>query len=69
MLLQMAFNSFYLGAKYSIVYTYHIFLSICLNCFHALAIVNSATLNFGLHVSFQNMSPTPARRSGILLLF
>ena len=61
-------NSFYLVTKYSTVYMYHIFLSICLNCFHALAIVNSATLNFRLHVTFQNMSPHPQEWDSFAIL-
>ena len=44
-------------AEYSIVYMYHnFFIHSCvdghLGCFHVLAIVNSATMNNGIHVSF-----------------
>ena len=46
--------------KYSIVYTYHIFFIHSsvdghLSCFHALVIVNSASMNIEAHVSFQIM--------------
>ena len=53
--------SFFLMAeKYSIVYMYNIFFIHSsvdghLGCFHVLAIVNSAAMNTGVHVSFQSM--------------
>ena len=43
----------------SIVYVYHVFLHSSvnghLNCFHVLAIVNVATVNTGVHVSFGSL--------------
>ena len=56
---------------YSIVYMYHIFfmhLSVNghLGCFYILTIVNSATMNIGVHVSFQIIVlPEYMPRSGI----
>ena len=51
-------NLFFLMAEqYSMVYMYHSFL-ICdghLGCFHVLAIINSAAVNIGLHVSLSDL--------------
>ena len=50
-------NAFFLMAdKYSILYTYHTFLIHLatdghIGCFHVLAIINSAVMNIGVHVS------------------
>ena len=55
-------NVFFLMAEqYSIVYGIHSFLTHSsadrhLGCFHALAIVNSAVMNIGAHVSFSLLS-------------
>ena len=45
----------FIAKKYSIVYMYHIFICSSadrhLGCFHVLAVVNSASVNIGVHVS------------------
>ena len=51
-------HSFFTAEWYSIVYIYHVlFVYSSINehlvCFHILAILNNATVNIGVHVSFQ----------------
>ena len=50
---------FVIAELYSIAYTYHFFIHSSvdghLGCFHILAIVNSAAMNIGGHLTFQNM--------------
>ena len=47
----------FMAEQYSIVYMYHIFfIRYCINghlgCFHGLSIVNSSSMNIGMHISF-----------------
>ena len=61
----------FMAEQYSIVYMYHNFFINSsvdghLSCFHVLAIVNSATINIGVHVSFSILvSSEYMPRSGI----
>ena len=57
MLLQVTLVYLSMAEQYSIVYTYHIFLTHSsvdshLGRFHVLAIVNSTVMNIRVHVSF-----------------
>ena len=60
-----------MAEQYSIVYMYHSFLIHSsvdghLGCFHVLAVVNSAAVNSGIHVSFSTLvSSGYMPRSGI----
>ena len=64
-------SSFFMSEKYSIVYRHHCFFIDSsvdghLGCFHVLAIVNSAAVNNGIHVSFSILvSSGYMPRSGI----
>ena len=65
-------NEFFLMAEYySMVYMYHSFLIHSsadghLGCFHVLAIINSAAMNIGVHVSLSDLvSSVCMPRSGI----
>ena len=54
------FILFFMAEQYSIVHMYYnLFIHLSVDghrgCFHALAIVNSASMNIRLHVSFSNM--------------
>ena len=60
MLMQMALLLSFMAEEYSIVYMYHIFFILLsvdghLSCVQVLAIVNSAAMKFGVHVSLQIM--------------
>ena len=66
-------NEFFLMAEeYSIVYMYHGFLIHSsadghLGCFHVLAIINSAAMNIGVHMSLSDLaSSVYMPRSGIV---
>ena len=65
-------NEFFLMAEeYSMVYMYHNFLIHSsadghLGCFHVLAMINSAAMNIGVHVSLSDLvSSVSMPRSGI----
>ena len=71
-LIRTASNEFFLMAEeYSMVYMYHSFLIHSsadghLGCFHVLAMINSATMNIGVHVSLSDLvSSVSMPRSGI----
>ena len=72
MLLQMSLFHLFMTEKYSIVHMYYILFIHSsvgghLDCFDALAIVNSAALKTGLHVLFQIMvSSGKCPRVGLL---
>ena len=58
MLSQMARYIFLIAEQYSIVYIHRMFfmhssISGHLDYFHKLAVVNNATVNIGVHISFQ----------------
>ena len=71
MLLQMAiFHCFYGSVIFHCVYIYHTFFIHSsvdghLGCSHILAIVNSAAMNIGVHVSFQIRGFSDFPKSGI----
>ena len=53
------------------VYMYHSFLILSsavghLGCFHVLAIINSAAINIGVHVSLSDLVSSVCRESSIL---
>ena len=64
-------ESFLMAEQYSMVYMYHSFLIHSsadghLSCFHVLAIINSAAMNIGVHVSLSDLvSLVCMPRSGI----
>ena len=71
-LIRTGSNEFFLMAEwYSIVYIYHSFIIHSsadghLGCFHVLAIINSAVMNLGVHMSLSDLvSSVCMPRSGI----